>query len=182
MSRKDGLPKDQGVVHWAQGSSPLGQTYQAGCHDQLDMRAWNWSAFDCSNTLRPTRARSRRSQLGQCKTLLRQQLFSRLDSKIYERGQRHTQLAPAVAWGPRLPQLWSEVAVGRGDEVKGKGKEGGEGVGGSRSPVRPPQNKGRLAATDRWIFLSQLRDLPAWSCGCLTGGERHRLLRDVDGA
>ena len=35
----------------------------------------------------------------------------RRSSTTYERDQRHTQLAPALVRGPRLPQLWSMVFV-----------------------------------------------------------------------
>ena len=136
VTRRDGLPSglrscllsgriEPGTkcVPWWTSSTRLDATISL---TWVRWRAWNWSTVDCSNTLR-LRTRSRRSQLGQCKTFLRQQLLSRPgatrrcdrmrvvsavrmpNSKIYERDQRHKQLAPALAWRPRLPQLWSEV-------------------------------------------------------------------------
>ena len=78
----------------------------------------------------------------------------RRSSKTYVRDPRHTRLAPVLACGPRLPQLWSEVflvlqllAAIRRKEVGRKAAEAPRpacrhdvSCGGSLSPIRPPQN------------------------------------------
>ena len=55
--------------------------------------------------------------------------------------------------------------------------------GGVDRPPWLPVKKRHLAASERGFFpLPPLRDLPVWSSGGLSGGQRRRLLRDVNGA
>ena len=135
MTRRDGLPsgleelstewKDRA---WHEMHTLMDIFYQAGCYDQLNMGAMacmelvnhrlqqyteaqahgadapNWasakhfSGSSSSLDLVPPRRCDRMRVVSAVKMP---------NSKIYVRDQRHTQ--PALAWRPRLPQLWSEV-------------------------------------------------------------------------
>ena len=177
----------QGVVLWAGGSSLARNAYlDRRLPRSVDAtisltwvrwRAWNWSTVDCSKTLRSTRTEPTPPELGQCKTLLRQQLLSQPgapgDVIVCESCQQgggalpreikdaRSWRYPLACWARgcrsfgRRSSCWCSWPRRRGGR---KGKRGGRGRGpvamtslveGGRSAVRPPQNKGRLAATER---------------------------------
>ena len=68
-------------------------------------------------------------------------------------------------------------------EARGLARRNDVSSGGGRPPARPPWRQGHLAESERGNFSPPpLRDLAVWSSVGMTGGQRRRLFRDVNGA